>query len=225
MAAGGCNSALGSGGGIAGNVMTLTNSTIAGNSAANPGGGIAVNTTATLVNVTVSGNSGTPSNGGIWAIGAVTLSNSVVANSTGGDCAISGGSVSARHSLIEDGSCGVSAGSNGNLNGDPNLGPLADNGCVFPGAGGCVQTQALLAGSPAIDAADLAVCAAAPVSGVDQRGFVRGAACDMGAYEFGAGPPSVAPTAAVPTLSDWGVPLISTVLALSAILALRRRRT
>lgn len=85
--------------------------------------------------------------------------------------------------------------------------------------------MALLAGSPAIDAADQTVCAAAPASGVDQRGFVRGTACDMGAYEFGASPPTAAPATAVPTLSDWGVPLASTLLALSAILTLRRRRT
>jgi hypothetical protein len=57
---------------------------------------------------------------------------------------------------------------------DVGLGPLADNG-------GPTLTHALLAGSPAIDAADDAICPA-----TDQRGTVRpqGAACDVGAYEF-----------------------------------------
>ena len=40
-------------------------------------------------------------------------------------------------------------------------------------------THALLAGSPAIDAGNNAVCAA-----TDQRGVARDAACDVGAYEF-----------------------------------------
>ena len=52
------------------------------------------------------------------------------------------------------------------------LGPLADNG-------GPTLTHALLAGSPAIDAADTAVCPA-----TDQRGVARDAACDVGAFEF-----------------------------------------
>lgn len=210
------------GGGIAGNVVVLTNSTISGNTAATRGGGVVFNTAATLTNVTVSGNTA-GAGGGLHALGAATLSNTIVANSTGGDCSISGGSLSADHSLVEDGSCGVSAGSSGNLTGDPALGPLADNGCVTPGAGGCVNTQALLAGSPAIDAGSQSVCASAPVNGVDQRGFLRASPCDMGAYEFGAGAASV-PAAAIPALSDWGLLLTSMALTLGAFVAMRRRR-
>jgi predicted outer membrane repeat protein len=210
------------GGGIAANVVTLTNSTITNNSATNSGGGIVFNTAATLVNVTVSGNAAGSSGGGLLALGTAQIANSIIANSSGGDCAVSGGSVAANSSLVEDGSCGVSAGSGGNLNGDPALGPLADNGCVFPGSGGCVQTMALLGGSPAIDAGNSTTCTASPVNGLDQRGFVRPAACDIGAYEFGAGAPVVAPTA-IPTLSDWGLILTSGILGLSAIVSLRRR--
>ena len=59
------------------------------------------------------------------------------------------------------------------LNQDPKLGPLAGNG-------GPTQTQALLTGSPAIDAAD----SAAPAT--DQRGVSRpqGPASDIGAFEW-----------------------------------------
>ena len=58
--------------------------------------------------------------------------------------------------------------------GDAGLAPLSDNG-------GPTLTHALLASSPAIDAADGAVCPAS-----DQRGVFRpqGAACDTGAYEL-----------------------------------------
>lgn len=51
--------------------------------------------------------------------------------------------------------------------------------------GGPTKTIALQFVSPAIDAANDAVCDAAPVNGVDQRGVSRhqGSHCDIGAYE------------------------------------------
>ena len=68
----------------------------------------------------------------------------------------------------------------GNINADPLLGPLADNG-------GFTMTFALGSGSPAIDAGSPAIC---PTT--DQRGWPRpvdgdldgSAVCDMGAYEY-----------------------------------------
>jgi CSLREA domain-containing protein len=70
-------------------------------------------------------------------------------------------------------------------NGNANLGPLADNG-------GPTLTHALLPGSQALNAGDNAVCAAAPVNGMDQRGVKRpqGAICDVGAYEREAAAPA-----------------------------------
>jgi len=61
------------------------------------------------------------------------------------------------------------------LTGDPNLGSLTGSPAYFP----------LNAGSPAIDAGDDAVCAAAPVSNTSQNGLTRpqGAHCDIGSYE------------------------------------------
>jgi len=119
----------------------------------------------------------------------LTAINSIVANSTKGkNCSstiIDGG-----HNLDDGTSCGFST-ANGSLNStNPQVDPagLANNG-------GPTQTIALEAGSPAIDAGDEAICAAAPVDGLDQRGFVRPGAgathCSIGAYEFdSAAPPS-----------------------------------
>jgi len=57
--------------------------------------------------------------------------------------------------------------------------------------------MALLPGSPAIDAGDDAVCAAAPVNSIDQRGFARPgvghAHCSIGAFEFYFPPPPPPP--------------------------------
>ena len=77
------------------------------------------------------------------------------------------------HNLSSDGSCYfTNAGSM--TNGNPKLGPLADNGGPTP-------TLALLPGSPAVEAGDRA---GAPV--VDQRGIARpqGFTVDIGAFEY-----------------------------------------
>ena len=62
---------------------------------------------------------------------------------------------------------------------DPHLGPLQNNG-------GPTQTQALLPGSPAINAGNPAGCrdALGALLLADQRGFPRLGRCDIGAYEF-----------------------------------------
>ena len=86
---------------------------------------------------------------------------------------------------------------------DPQLDPagLRDNG-------GPTQTVALCtavgvpdgcsAVSPAIDAGDQAICSAAPVDDLDQRGFVRPGAghtnCSIGAYEADVLAPESTPT-------------------------------
>ncbi len=159
--------------------VTLTNSTASGN----PSGGILNEYgTVTLNSSTVSGNWG----GGIFTLGgAVTLENTIVAKNAAGDCVnvvSRGGTITSYgYNLDSDGTCLVIP-TAGDLPGtDPLLGPLADNG-------GPTFTQALLAGSPAIDAIPLAHCNNAdgnPLT-TDQRGVARpqGAACDIGAYEF-----------------------------------------
>jgi hypothetical protein len=68
--------------------------------------------------------------------------------------------------------------------------PLGSN--VLANNVGPTQTIALPAGSAAIDEGNDAVCAAAPVYGVDQRGVTRpqGPRCDIGAYELIQHPPT-----------------------------------
>ncbi len=74
--------------------------------------------------------------------------------------------------------CGLSAVKN-DQSGDPKLALPADNG-------GPTQTQALGAGSAAIDNANDVACAGTNINNRDQRGFARpfGNHCDIGAYEF-----------------------------------------
>ena len=162
--------------------LTVTNSTITGNTAANYGGGIfqgGSGGTLIVINSTISGNTAA-AGGGIHTNGdTATLSNSIVANQTAGaDC--SGSIISAGHNLESGTSCGFTG--TGDLRStNPLLSALANNG-------GPTQTVALQLGSPAIDGGDNAICAAAPVNGVDQRSYTRpaGAKCDIGAFEYGA---------------------------------------
>jgi hypothetical protein len=108
------------------------------------------------------------------------------------------------HNLIEDtgaNACNLTNGTNGNIIGqDPNLDPAG-----LQNNGGPTQTIAVLAGSAAINAGDEAVCAAPPVNGLDQRGFVRPGGgfpnCTIGAYEYRAVPPVPAPVASAAGLA------------------------
>jgi predicted outer membrane repeat protein len=155
-------------------MLTVHNSTFSGNSA-NSGGGIYNGAgILTVQNSTLSGNSSGPGvGGGIYDdAGPVHLLNTIIANSpTGGDYAGAGLIVN-YNNLIEDGSGSPF------LSGDPNLGPLQDNG-------GPTQTMALLPGSPAIGQGNSANSLA-----TDQRGYLRDATPDIGAFELNGVPPS-----------------------------------
>jgi CSLREA domain-containing protein len=170
---------------------TIINSTISGNVASVRGGGIFTSAasgldtkpfTLNIVYSTISDNSA-PEGGGIFNYAQTVLLSSIIANSiTGSDCQINLGSITdAGHNLDTDGTCGLIP-ANGSLpNSVPLLGLLQDNG-------GATFTQALLPGSPAIDAGDNAHCPQ-----FDQRGMYRpidgdaiiGASCDIGSYEAG----------------------------------------
>jgi uncharacterized repeat protein (TIGR01451 family) len=161
-------------------VVTVTNSTIAANTAL--GGGGIYNRLAVsqlgVTNSTFAGNRATFGGADLYNDhGVLRLANSVLANAAAGaNCETTIPFVTNANNLVEDGTC--SAGGVNFMRGDPVLGVLGDYG-------GAAQTLPLLPGSPAIDAGDATICAAAPVAGVDQRGVVRpqGAACDIGAFE------------------------------------------
>lgn len=185
--------------------LTLANSTVSGNrvtDGAGLGGGIAMSATyglqADLINATVANNSAATGAGLAFGLEddsfapatLVTLANSIIADNQGGSaCAtqlekapVKGVPLitSRGHNLDNDGTCLPPASRQpGDLpNSNAGLAPLADNR-------GATWTQALLPDSPAGDAGDDAICAAAPINGVDQRGDPRpqGVHCDIGAYE------------------------------------------
>ena len=170
------NSASDGGGLVNSGMATLTDVTIAGN-AAIYGGGIGNHATLTLDDVTIAGNTANEGGGGIAVGGPATLNNSIVADNTGGD--ISYGIVAGAYDLIGNftNSGGLADGSAGDIVGvDPLLAPLGSYG-------GPTQTMALLPGSPAIDAGSNALIP--PGTSTDQRGFGRvvNDTVDIGAFE------------------------------------------
>ncbi len=195
--------------------VTVTNSTISGNTAGDDGGGIdsfRINGSAlTVNNSTISGNTA-GDGGGISAsikyygvntvTGSIIAANSDAANSDNEDIGFS--FASGGNNLIGngDGTGGFTNGVNGDLVGtatnpiDPLLGELQNNG-------GPTQTQALLAGSPAINAGSNPLGLE-----FDQRGpgfnRVVGAQTDIGAYEVVPEPDS--------TLGVLGVAVLGVVL-------------
>lgn len=166
---------------LSGAGIIVNNSTISGNS--NGEGIYTFLSPVTLNNSTISNNQGYGLRG---EGGAVTLQNTIIANngiSNGGDCynapAYNGPFNSLGYNLIRNNSNCTLAGTD-LTNVDPQLGPLQDNG-------GSTLTQALLPGSPAINAGNPAGCtdnSGAPLP-FDQRGYLRVGRCDIGAYEYG----------------------------------------
>jgi hypothetical protein len=159
-------------GAIGGSGVSLTNCSVAFNSATNgvggPGGWPG------SVGYGPPGSSGRNGNSGVafgGITGAICLNTLVASNTPNGNCygTITDGS----HNLSSDASCPFNL--SGLTNADAKLGPLANNG-------GPTLTLALLSGSPAIDAGN---SFGAPFT--DQRGFPRpaGSAPDIGAFEYG----------------------------------------
>ncbi|MFQ6023537.1 MAG: DUF4347 domain-containing protein, partial [Acidiferrobacterales bacterium] len=174
--------------------------TFANNTASNDGGAIYFRGAgpAVLTNVTFSGNSAT--RGGAvynFQTDVTLINNTIVLNSSGIDGQGGGAVTKIQNSILDNigansvvtlTSLGSNIDSDGTANGlvdgvnndqvgtagtpiDPLLGPLQDNG-------GMTKTHALLAGSPAINAG---TAAGAPAT--DQRGILRDAAPDIGAFE------------------------------------------
>ena len=204
---------VGNGGGIwTQQAMTLriTGSTISGNSVrSGNGGGIYAIGKVTMANCTVSGNSAGVDGGGIFDAYAgggnseIVITGSTIVNNTAGGGSTTGGGIRYANSVGDtptsigntivannspvDLQGTIGSGSYNLIGGNPNLGPLQDNG-------GLTATHALLPGSPAIDKGKN--LSALPT---DQRGVTRptdnssvpnaqgGDGSDIGAYEVGAG--------------------------------------
>jgi hypothetical protein len=169
----------------------LQNTTIYGNTAQNQGGGIFNRGALWLLNCTIDSNIASGdvrdapiAGGGIWNSGTVYSKNTIFAGNQvfdiNGNTAYPGPDffgvlTSQGFNLIEDtNGCTIIGVTTGNLLGvDPKLGPLQDNG-------GPTYTQALLPGSPAINAG---TNVGAPST--DQRGVSRpqGPSTDIGAFE------------------------------------------
>ena len=184
--------------------VTIANSTFFGNSVPNMGGAIFNSGNndgtgiLTVINSTINNN--TSALGGTVTTekgGTIILRNTLLAgNNPGNNClSQTNGVIVDEGGNLDDGtSCNF--GSNSLSSGAAALGPLQNNG-------GPTDTVALTTGSGAVDLGLNAVCVAAPVSNLDQRGGPRpiGAACDTGAFELGSTPstPPGDPSPPVPT--------------------------
>ena len=193
--------------------LTLRNCTITGNTASNAGGGIANVSSGdnrvvslTVSNSTVNGNSAS-AGGGIYNLGEssgnafVKLDNTILAstnNQLGANLVNVGGGTSIAsegYNLSTDDGGGFLTASGDQINTDPKLGPLQNNG-------GPTLTMALQPGSPAQDKGkNFGVT-------TDQRGLPRpidipglsnapgGDGSDIGAVEMGFTPPFIVTTTA-----------------------------
>jgi hypothetical protein len=175
---------VGIGGGIYNyGTLTIISSTVSGNGASGQhdgqpwghGGGISGG--GTITNSTLSNNYAALSGGGIE--GGATLGNTILNANTPEN--IYGGAISHGYNLSSDDGGGNLTGPGDQINSDPMLGPLQDNG-------GPTLTHALLSGSPAIDAGDPNFT---PPPYYDQRGpnfwRVRNGRIDIGSFEVQAG--------------------------------------
>ncbi len=176
--------------GNSGGNWTLNNVLITGNTAAQVGGGIVTTSAMTLANVTLvdntAGSEALPGyGGGIAAFAPTTIRNSVIwGNSAprpgiwwniccqdfeGVQTGCTAPTIT--YSDVQSDCCGCGPGTT-NIGGDPLLLPLGDYG-------GGIQTRALPANSPVIDAGDSTTCTT-----TDERGEGRDdLRCDMGAFE------------------------------------------
>lgn len=175
----------GYGGGIMNSgTLTVNNSTVSNNSSIEPGagGGIMNQGSLTLNNVTISGNSARYYGGIYQSSGSATLQNSIMANNSGGNCG-GGAMTSDGYNLSDDDTCNLN--DTGDMN---NTQPLLGK---FGYHGGHTQTVPELAGSPTIDAGNPNGCtdSSGKLLTTDQRGYARPGThksdqrCDMGAFE------------------------------------------
>jgi predicted outer membrane repeat protein len=184
--------------------LTIVNSTVSGNIAGTIGGGIYNHALIGIASSTFSGNSA-GSGGGIYNDGgvpplAVEISNAILnAGALGENIFNNGGTVtSLGYNISSDDGSGFLTGPGDQINTDPLLDPLQDNG-------GPTFTHELLSGSPAIDAGDPGFT---PPPFFDQRGpgfdRVVNGRIDIGSFEVQGPTPTPTPTPGAITLSAHG---------------------
>jgi hypothetical protein len=178
--------------------VTIVNSTVAGNSNGGPslGGGIFSSALTTLVYATLVDN--TAGNFGNLFTTTLESFGSVIARSSGTGNCFTGATTSHGYNFSDDDLCKFTDSTDRQNAGDPQLGPLADNG-------GPTRTLLPQAGSPLIDAIPIASCESDGAAGIttDQRGVGRpqGAGCDIGAVEVEVLIPPVPPTPPAPVIT------------------------
>jgi len=131
--------------------LDISNSTISGNRADQEAGGIYNFGPLHISNSTISDNSANENAGGIYngATGMVDLENTILnQGDSGANIFNNGGAVTSNgYNLSSDDGSGYLTGPGDQINTDPLIGPLQNNG-------GLTLTHALLPGSPAINAGD-----------------------------------------------------------------------
>ena len=201
--------------------LTVSNSTLYKNSAYYGGGIFNISSgTLTITNSTLSGNTATSSGGGIANYGTLNIANTIIANSPRGEDYVgsNGATVNvtfpstAANNLVSQ---GTFAWATTKTSAEINLGALANNG-------GPTQTLALLTGSVAIATGNASIGNAAPVNGLDQRGYARSSTTpSIGAFEYNGTNPANRPTiSSAATLSGGkiGTPYVMTYATLRAAL-------
>jgi hypothetical protein len=194
----------------------------------------------TVSNSTVSGNSADfGDGGGIYNFGidnsggTMTLTNSIISGNSApsdpstNECRNAGTFIADANNIFGvNGNSGECPAGTGDIVPTGAIGTVLDT--TLADNGGPTQTHALVSGSPAIDAADNAICSSAPVNNIDQRGALRGVDgigtpdnpetgdCDIGAYEFGGQVPTVSFSIDETTLTEGGTITQATVTLTAA---------
>lgn len=190
-----------------GGTLTITNSTFSGNSASETGGGVFNIGTLQIANSTLSDNSSVFLAGGVLNFANLQIGDTILKRGDSGENIYSNGDgivISLGYNLSSDEGGAILTGPGDQINTDPMLGPLQDNG-------GPTFTHALLPGSPAIDAGDPNF---SPPPLFDQRGpgfdRVVNGRIDIGSFEVQSGGiPTPTPTltpAPTPTATATSTP-------------------
>ena len=182
--------------------VTITNSTFSGNAALAYGGACFNQGILQIANSTLSDNSAGVFGGGVLTVGTLQIGNTVLNRGHSGENIHSFGEVtviSLGYNLSSDDAAGFLTGPGDQINTDPVLGPLQNNG-------GPTFTHALLPGSPAINTGDPNFT---PPPFFDQRGpgldRVVNGRIDIGSFEV-QGPATTPTPSPLPTATPTATP-------------------